>query len=407
MVSPNPSANLQPPLQPNLLPNRLRRLGPRPLPLHLNLSLASWLSSVPGLMLLQINSPLWQLSANPPPPELRALAKQLGQQNPSELGPALARAVAAKSAALLAGIERYHQHPYQRQMKEPPAIWQEGSTRLLDYGGKGPVALVIPSLINKAYILDLDKQRSLMRWLAAHGLHPLLLDWGAPGSLERDYTLDDYVSRAGRALATLKQPVNLVGYCMGGLLALKLAAQHSSAIRKLALLATPWDFHAGNKAAALRTAKLFQLWQPGCQVMNELPIDLIQTLFTLLDPLGPQTKFTRFAEMTDPQDIESFVALEDWLNDGIPLTYKVAEQCLLSFYERNEAHLFTDPRTLRLPTLVMIPEQDRIVPPQSADALAALLPDCRRMKVPLGHIGMIVSRGAHNMVHIPLAEWLR
>ena len=55
----------------------------------------------------------------------------------------------------------------------------------------------------------------------------------------------------------------------------------------------------------------------------------------------------------------------------------------------------------------MIPEQDRIVPPQSADALAALLPDCRRMKVPLGHIGMIVSRGAHNMVHIPLAEWLR
>src|SRR3546814_5935604 len=40
---------------------------------------------------------------------------------------------------------------------------------------RSPV-LVVPSLINRAYVLDLTAERSLLRWLAAHGLRPLLLD---------------------------------------------------------------------------------------------------------------------------------------------------------------------------------------------------------------------------------------
>jgi polyhydroxyalkanoate synthase len=61
-----------------------------------------------------------------------------------------------------------------------------GSTRLLDYGGSGPpVPLRPPHWSNRAYILDLDEKRSLLRWLAARGLHPYLVDWGAPEQAER------------------------------------------------------------------------------------------------------------------------------------------------------------------------------------------------------------------------------
>src|SRR5690606_9100699 len=115
--------------------------------------------------------------------------------------------------------------------------------------------LVVPSLINRAYVLDLTAERSLLRWLARQGLRPLLLDWGRPGAEERAFTLTDYVTgRLSRALdATLaeaKAPPVVVGYCMGGLLALGLALARQRALTGLALLATPWDFHAENAAQA-------------------------------------------------------------------------------------------------------------------------------------------------------------
>ena len=62
--------------------------------------------------------------------------------------------------------------------------------------GGAPV-LVVPSLINRAYVLDLLPEASLLRHLVgAPALRPLLLDWGAPGEAERGFGLDDYI--AGR-----------------------------------------------------------------------------------------------------------------------------------------------------------------------------------------------------------------
>ena len=385
-------------------PKPKTRPGPRPLPLHLSLSLAAWLTSPAGLML---SASGWNGWSNPDSASL-LLAP------PKQAGAALARAASAKLSLLLDGVDRYRKHPYTRSLSDPPVIWQEGCSRLLDFGGKGPVALFVPSLINKAYILDLDEKRSLLRWLTKQGIRPLLLDWGSPGMDERSFGLEDYVLRLERLLKAIKKPVHLVGYCMGGNLALAAALRQSPLVRSLALLATPWDFHVGNKPAALRSALLYRTWQPVCTLLGQLPVDLIQTLFTLLDPLGPQKKFIRFARLQDKEEAESFVALEDWLNDGIPLPLKAAEDCLLGWYENNTTAKGTwivdsvqiNPAQISTPTLVMIPEDDRIVHPASASALAALLPSRTRLDVPLGHVGMVVSREAPERVWKPLLNWL-
>lgn len=105
----------------------------------------------------------------------------------------------------------------------------------------------MPSLVNRAYVLDLMAGHSMLRWLAAEGIRPLLLAWGWPGDVERRFTLTDYVAGLlERALAHLapERPV-LAGYCMGGNPALAAAGRVWAALRGLALLATPWDFHAG------------------------------------------------------------------------------------------------------------------------------------------------------------------
>jgi polyhydroxyalkanoate synthase len=65
------------------------------------------------------------------------------------------------------------------------------------------------------------------------------------------------------------------------------------------------------------------------------------------------------------------------------------------------------PARFNRPALVVLPARDRIVPPASAVALAAALPQASRLEPPLGHIGMIVGRQAENSVWGPLAGWLR
>ena len=73
-------------------------------------------------------------------------------------------------------------------MSDPPELWREGTTRVLDYGDPargGVPLLVVPSLINRAYILDLSARSSLLRWLADQGFRPFLVDWGRPGIDER------------------------------------------------------------------------------------------------------------------------------------------------------------------------------------------------------------------------------
>jgi polyhydroxyalkanoate synthase len=108
------------------------------------------------------------------------------------------------------------------------------------------------------------------------------------------------------------------------------------------------------------------------------------------------------------------VALEDWLNDGVPLAAAVARDTLAGWYGRNDTArgnwlvggLPVDPARVTVPTLALIPERDRIVPPASATVLALTIPGAQMIMPPLGHIGMVVSAGAETGVWLPLAEWL-
>jgi len=351
----------------------------------------------------------------------KELAARLAGVAPERFAAALEGALREEADAFLTGLERYRCHPYRRRLAEPPVLWAEGTTRLLDYRPQGgaPV-LVVPSLINRAYILDLDGERSLLRHLATLGLRPLLVDWGRPGALERGFTLTDYI--AGRldgafaaAASRAGAPLAVLGYCMGGLLALALAQRQPDGIAALALLATPWDFHAEQAANARLLGSIADALAALCAPLGEVPVDLLQSLFAALDPLLVLRKFARFAAL-DPAGSEatSFVALEDWLNDGVPLALPVARECLAGWYGENTppqglwrvAGRAVAPRAVRVPTLVVLPSHDRIVPPATAAALAAALPRASRLAPPLGHIGMIAGRRAPAEVWQPLGRFL-
>jgi poly(3-hydroxyalkanoate) synthetase len=337
---------------------------------------------------------------------------------PDALLPAVLARLARADRVLVAGIAAYRRHPFARDAADPPAIWTEGDSRLLDYGGEGPAVLFVPSLVNRAYVLDLLPGRSLLRWLPGQGFRALLLDWGWPGEAERHFTLTDYVAgRLERALAAAPGPVVLLGYCMGGLLALAAALRRPDRVRALALLATPWDFHAGPDGP--RRARTAAALLPGLDALMEptgaLPVDAIQSLFAMLDPFGVAQKFRAFARL-DPASERArlFVALEDWLNDGVPLPAPVARQCLAGWYGRNEpgrlawrvAGQVVDPAGWGGPTFVAMPERDRIVPPASAAAVAARFAAATVHVATGGHIGMVAGAGAEAALWRPLRAWL-
>ncbi|MDJ0946118.1 MAG: alpha/beta fold hydrolase [Kiloniellales bacterium] len=401
----------------------IRRLGPRPLALHLAVAALTWQSSRSAW-------PIWNSGSLPWKDEKAAagLRKALQSVDPDDFAEALDGAVRARSLQLLRGIQAYQRHPYRRDLSDPSTIWQEGTTRLLDYGrkavkgrGTGPVLLFVPSLINRGYILDLAADCSLVRDFAARGFRALLVDWDRPGAEERRFTLTDYI--AGRlegaldaALALDDGPVVAVGYCMGGLLALALALRRQHDLAGLVLMATPYDFHAGGAAQARALSRATLSLGPTLDLLGELPVDAIQALFAVLDPQLVVRKFLSFGRL-DPDNPKAaaFVALEDWLNDGVPLAAPVARECLQGWYGENTpgegrwqvAGRAVDPAKLDLPALSLIPANDRIVPPGSAQALADRLPRGEVLAPTLGHIGMVVSFKARKAVWDPLADWCR
>src|SRR5216683_78765 len=369
----------------------LRRLGPRPLPLHLASAATIWASSRAALAQLRSGSLPWK-------PELAAAASALRQSvadlPPDDFAVAVDAELRSRADIFLRGLERYRRHPYRRTLVDPPVLWRDGSLRLVDYGPTdGAPVLVVPSLVNRAYILDLAEGKSLLRYLADIGLRPLLVDWGRPDTTERRFNLTDYIAgrleaAAEAAVTAAGTPVAVVGYCMGGLLALALAQRRPRLVSSLALL-----------FAAL----------------GEVPVDVLQMLFAALDPLLALRKFSRFATLAEGSVEErDFVAVEDWLNDGVPLALPVALECLGGWYGDNTpgrgrwqvASQPVIPARVAVPSLVVVPGQDRIVPPATAAALADGLRGSERLTPPLGHIGMMVAREAPAAVWQPLGRWL-
>jgi polyhydroxyalkanoate synthase len=391
------------------------------------LALALWGNSAAAWPSLKA---AWQSSngADKAPPSplasaLQALAPDLKRADEAALIEALTSEGHRRLGRFLDGVLNYRRYASVRPESDRPILWREGTTLLRDYrrgaDAAAPRLLVVPSLINRYYILDLEPGSSFLADLAARGYAPFVVDWDAPGAEEQGFDLTRYIAgRLEGALDAVRRqpggPIIVIGYCMGGNLALALALRRWKDIAALALLATPWDFHAEGETQARLIGAVGRHMDPLFRALGEMPVDVLQSLFASLDPLSILAKFRRFADMTGDH-ARKFVALEDWLNDGVGLAAPVARECLTQWYGENTTALGSwliagepvRPEKLRLPALAMVPSADRIVPPKSALALAQRLPHCETMTPAAGHIGMMAGGSARAKVWDPLDAWLR
>jgi polyhydroxyalkanoate synthase len=398
------------------------RTGPRPLALHLGLATTSVASSLALLPLRQKDT----IFPTPASSAARGSSLDFGS---IEYGPEMLKQLADQGSEqvkeMIKGIRLYHDHPYHREPRNRPVIWQCGTTQLLDGApdapDTAPVVLLVPSLVNRAYILDLMPDRSLVDYLAARGMHPLLLDWNAPGERERGFDTADYVTeRICPAIdfvsaAYSKGSLHLVGYCMGGTLSVAAAQRRQDKLQSFIAIAAPWDFHAefGGQAKTLFDQR--EMWANILEGFGELPVDLLQTLFASLDPNLGLRKFSKFVSMDMTSDqAQEFVAIEDWLNDGYPLVRHVAADVFDKWYGRNEPNLLkwavdgkiVQPQDITIASLIAVPKTDKIVPRPSALALASVLPSATVITPPSGHVGMMASGKAQDGLWRQLGDWI-
>lgn len=311
-------------------------------------------------------------------------------------------------AAVLKGVSAYQTAPRGRPMRRARKLARRGRATLRDYGGEGTPIVFVPSLINGPEILDLDRDRSLVRWLRAQGLRPLLVDWGTPTSAEQGLDLAGHVEKLlVPLLSRLPEPPIVAGYCLGGTLAA--AAAHLMPVRGLALIATPWRFSGFPPESRLRLTELWEQARAPAEQVGLMPMEVMQSAFWRLDAARTLAKFEAIGRRAeDRKAVASFTKVEDWANAGPPMTFAAARDVMQNFFLADlpgtgrwrVGGQIIDPSSLSCPVLEVVSTSDRIVPFASAAGAG------ERLTLGLGHVGMIVGGRGKALLWQPLLEWL-
>ncbi len=307
-------------------------------------------------------------------------------------------------------------------------IFREGKTKLLRYLPKtrktAPVPVfLVPSLINKYYILDLLPAKSYVEFLVEEGFAVYLLDWGVPDDADRAVTLEKYIEGfLANAVSEVLQlekskKVSLVGYCMGGTMALIYAALFPKTVRNLILLATPVDFQNRSLLSVWANEKYFDVDRL-VDTYGNIPVSVLQNAFQMLKPVKTFTRYVDLYEnAANAEFVETFLAFDYWANDQIPVAGETFRKFVKDTFQQNllinnkmkMGKRIVDLGKIKSAVLNVIAEHDNIVPPESAEAVMDKVGsrDAEILKVKGGHHGITIGTSAQTVVWKKTSEWLK
>ena len=300
----------------------------------------------------------------------------------------------------------------------------EGGAKLYRFGGtktSGKPLLLVPSLINRWYVLDLREGASLVEALVGAGIDVWCLDWGIPEPEDRYLDWEAILARLGRAVRRVKREtaadkLAVLGYCMGGTLTTIYAAQHPQDFAALITLAAPIDFQRGGQLRCMVEPQWFDA-NAIADAGNVNPIQM-QAGFVALRPTLDFGKVMSIPDLvTDQKARDAYLALDEWASDNIPFPGEAYRRYIREMYQDNQlaegthrvagkpVHL----SAITCPTLVITASRDAICPPAAATALLDHVgaSDKEVLEVPGGHVGAVVGSRAAKDMYPALIRWLQ
>lgn len=291
--------------------------------------------------------------------------------------------------------------------------------RTTEAAGAAPV-LLVPSLINRWYVLDLRPSASLARALVEKGLDVWCLDWGCPEDEDRYVTWDDVLARLSRIARVVRRKtgspkLSLLGYCIGGTLSGIHSAREPESVAGLINLAGPYDFSRAGFLGEMTDPRWFDV-SAISEAGNVSPLQM-QSGFIALRPTNQLSKIVSLLDRgMDPEFRAAFEALDGWANDNIPFPAAAYETYIKELYQQNRLvrgeHAVAGSRiqlsAITAPVLTITAERDAICPPEAALALNRLAGSKQKdaLSVPGGHVGAVVGSRASSHLYPRIADWL-
>ncbi|MBX9590794.1 MAG: alpha/beta fold hydrolase [Hyphomonadaceae bacterium] len=283
--------------------------------------------------------------------------------------------------------------------------------------------LIVMATSNKGYIVDLAPGQSFIEFLLKQGYDVYMIDWSAPRADERrlrleDYTLDfipDCVRRVQQRSGV--EDVNMIGYCMGGVLSTIYAALHvDGPVKHLVCFTTPIDW---------RQMPLFQAWSDRryfdvdrlVDAVGNVPADFVLSAFDMLRPAGRVAGQIRMWDnMWNDEFVKSYRMFERWGAETLPLAGEYFRQTTKELLWdnklcRNELVVGgrrVDLRAITVPVLHVVAEHDHIVPYAAAKPLIAGVGSAEKEEVMLkgGHVSLVAGPNAVKRLWPKLDAWL-
>ena len=287
---------------------------------------------------------------------------------------------------------------------------------------KTPI-LVVYALINRSYVLDLQRDKSWIRSLLSQGFDVYLIDWKAPTMADKYVSFDDYVNCyiddcVDTVLKKSKvEKLTLHGYCMGGTMSTMYTALHQEKVRNLAVIAPVIDTERDSTVIA-NVAKNMDV-EKMLHVTGNLQSEQMYALYSALKPFkqGVNKYFNFVQNIDNAPFVDNFLRLEKWLYDTPPIAGETFRQWVSDIYQKNllvknELKLrdkLIDLSMIKVPLLNIVADEDHLVSPQCSAPLNDVVSsiDKRLMRFQTGHVGLIASLYSQNNVLPKIGQWLK
>lgn len=270
-----------------------------------------------------------------------------------------------------------------------------------------PPVLLVYSVINKPYILDLLPGFSFIEHLLAEGLDPYLIEWGPTVPGDHETTLDSYIEPGLHGCVEYIRRtrgvdrVPLFGHCIGGNLALLYAARHPEAVDRLVALTTPVTAAEGGVVALWTDRDLFPV-DAIVDAFGHMPAKLIRYTFIALKPYYEILKWKMFIDgLADDRVMGLFLPVDRWANENVDIPAEVFRKFIHEVFHsdrfrrgRTTIHgRPADPRAITCPLLNLAATRDWIVPLESARVLNDIVGSTEKEFVPIegAHVGIMID----------------
>ncbi|WP_237562805.1 alpha/beta fold hydrolase [Bacillus dakarensis] len=307
------------------------------------------------------------------------------------------------------------------------AIWKRNKATLWYYPAAAkskkhqtPLFLVY-SLVNQAYILDLGPGSSMIEGFTKQGYDVYMLDFGSPRYEDKHLTLGHYVidyiqTGVQRALThSSAAEITVIGYCLGGTLAVMYAALANEPIKNLVLFAAPIDFskvpymdnwHKALKEGDLKVDELIDEY-------GVVPARVMELFFRIVTgPVNVSPYLALLGRSDDQKYVERWRRFDKWVKDHVPFAGTALKELIHDLViankliknklviRKNKVNL----KKIKANLFVVSTEGDQLIPEEMIRPLMDKVgsKDKTYKRVKGGHVTLAIKGGIPDF----LTDWL-